>query len=137
MHKVGHPAISLCTSFYDLRKYSLFKQFNKHCYHDQYHCWCYAEHLESLAWLSTSSSMVRIALPSRLKSHAGKNGTNGNSPDISRSSSPMRAPADAKNLVLKTTVLRVSRQHPPARKNYESNLFVGTKLGSKGQKWDE
>lgn len=81
--------------------------------------------------------MVRIALPSRLKAHAGKNGTNGNSPDLSRSSSPMRAPTDVRNLVLKTTVLRVSRQHPPASKPYDSNLCVGTKLGSKGQKWDE
>ena len=77
--------------------------------------------------------MVRIALPSRLKSHAGKNnGTNGNSPDLSRSSSPMRAAADAKNLVLKTTVLRVSRQSPPARNRYISNIIVGTKFGSKG-----
>ncbi len=79
--------------------------------------------------------MVRISLPSRLKSHAGKNGTNENSPDLSRSSSPKLAAADTKSLVLKTTVLRVSRLHPPASRGYDSKVVLGTRFGSKGQKW--
>lgn len=75
--------------------------------------------------------MVRIGLPSRLKGHSSKNGTNGNSPDLSRSSSPMRSTADAKNLVLKTTVLRVNRQHPPASRLYDPDLLIGAKFGCK------
>ena len=53
--------------------------------------------------------MVRIPLPNRLKSSNGKIGINGESQSGSRSSSPMRASADGKALVLKTTVLRVGR----------------------------
>lgn len=50
--------------------------------------------------------MVRI-LPSRLKSHNGRNGVDNH--DTSRGTSPMRSATDGKRLLLKTTVLRVSR----------------------------
>ena len=53
--------------------------------------------------------MVRMSLPSRLKSSSGKSGTNGDSQNGSRNSSPMRGGLnDARYLVLKTTVKRVS-----------------------------
>lgn len=52
--------------------------------------------------------MVRIALPSRLKSSGGKAASNGGSQNGSRNSSPMRGLNDAKHLVLRTTVLKVS-----------------------------
>jgi hypothetical protein len=50
--------------------------------------------------------MVRLGLPTRLKSSNGKNGE-GSQPG-SRGTSPMRTPpADSKGLVLKTKVIRV------------------------------
>lgn len=52
--------------------------------------------------------MVRI-LPTRLKSHNGKNGGDA-SP--SRGPSPIRAAGDGKSLVLKTTVLKVGSPSP-------------------------
>lgn len=55
--------------------------------------------------------MVRL-IPNRLKSHNGKNGGDGASHTASRGSSPLRSVLDGKNLVLKTTVLRVSNQFP-------------------------
>ena len=58
--------------------------------------------------------MVHIHLPHRLKGHNGHNGHNGtsnSSQPASRGSSPMRAASEGKNLVLKTTVLRVRIGH--------------------------
>lgn len=55
--------------------------------------------------------MVRL-IPSRLKSHNGKNGVDGASHTASRGSSPLRSGFDGKNMVLKTTVLRVRKQFP-------------------------
>lgn len=51
-----------------------------------------------------SVAMVRISLPSRLKSKAGS--TDGQ--NASGTSSPLRGPGDVKPLVLKTTVIKVS-----------------------------
>lgn len=73
--------------------------------------------------------MVRIALPSRLKSTSGKVGSNGGSQNGSRNSSPMRGLNDAKHIVLRTTVIKVSGLIPL---DYLVILmrFIGKELGS-------
>lgn len=56
--------------------------------------------------------MVRLGLPTRLKSYNGKNGDAAQSE--SRSASPGRSPTEAKGLVLKTRVIRVSAPGSPS-----------------------
>ncbi|KAL8708639.1 MAG: hypothetical protein Q9220_006464 [cf. Caloplaca sp. 1 TL-2023] len=70
--------------------------------------------------------MVRIALPSRLKSHNGKNG--GESQDISRSSSPLRSATEGRGLLLKTTVLK-ARNLAAKDKSGTSDPFLVVTLG--------
>ena len=54
--------------------------------------------------------MVRLGLPSRLKSYNGK--PDESSPNDSRTSSPSRSPTEPKGLILKTKVVKVStREH--------------------------
>ena len=50
--------------------------------------------------------MVRLGLPSRLKSYNGRNGDAAQSD--SRVASPGRSPTESKGLVLKTKVVKVS-----------------------------
>ncbi|KAL8995967.1 MAG: hypothetical protein Q9169_004414 [Polycauliona sp. 2 TL-2023] len=69
--------------------------------------------------------MVRI-LPSRLKSHNGRNGSD--NADTSRGTSPMRSATDGKGLLLKTTVLR-ARNLAAADKNGTSDPFLVVTLG--------
>ncbi|KAL8946276.1 MAG: hypothetical protein Q9222_007306 [Ikaeria aurantiellina] len=70
--------------------------------------------------------MVRMSLPSRLKSHNGKNG--GESQDISRGSSPLRSATEGRGLLLKTTVLR-ARNLAAKDKNGTSDPFLVVTLG--------
>ncbi|KAL9006837.1 MAG: hypothetical protein Q9188_000448 [Gyalolechia gomerana] len=70
--------------------------------------------------------MVRMSLPSRLKSHTGKNG--GESQDASRSSSPMRSATEGKGLLLRTTVLR-ARNLAAKDRNGTSDPFLVVTLG--------
>lgn len=74
--------------------------------------------------------MVRIALPSRLKSSSGKVGSNGGSRNGSRNSSPMRGVSDAKTIVLRTTVIKVSGPTPLDSPVILIKL-IGEELGSK------
>lgn len=78
-------------------------------------------------------TMVRINLPGRLKSYNSKNGSNGNTQTGSRNSSPMRALGDTRNLVLKTTVLRVRRIYFFQFIRDPINSFVGEKPSGKRQ----
>ena len=73
--------------------------------------------------------MVRIALPSRLKNSGGKVGSNGGSQNESRNSSPMRGLNDAKHIVLRTTVMKVSGRYPLDNMVILMS-FVGKELGS-------
>ncbi|KAL8770651.1 MAG: hypothetical protein Q9209_003719 [Squamulea sp. 1 TL-2023] len=70
--------------------------------------------------------MVRMSLPSRLKSHNGRNG--GETQGSSRGTSPMRSATDGKGLLLKTTVLR-ARNLAAADKNGTSDPFLVVTLG--------
>ncbi|KAL8890612.1 MAG: hypothetical protein Q9205_001347 [Flavoplaca limonia] len=69
--------------------------------------------------------MVRM-LPSRLKSHNGKNGADIH--ETSRGTSPLRSATDGKGLLLKTTVLR-ARNLAAADKNGTSDPFLVVTLG--------
>ncbi|KAL8710900.1 MAG: hypothetical protein Q9225_007209 [Loekoesia sp. 1 TL-2023] len=70
--------------------------------------------------------MVRMSLPSRLKSNNGKNG--GESQDASRSSSPMRSAIEGKGLLLKTSVLR-ARNLAAKDRSGTSDPFLVVTLG--------
>ncbi|KAL8694779.1 MAG: hypothetical protein Q9218_000625 [Villophora microphyllina] len=70
--------------------------------------------------------MVRMTLPSRLKSHNGKNGGQGQ--DVGRSASPMRNVMEGRGLLLKTTVLR-ARNLAAKDKSGTSDPFLVVTLG--------
>ncbi|KAL8650827.1 MAG: hypothetical protein Q9210_003596 [Variospora velana] len=69
--------------------------------------------------------MVRMTLPSRLKSHSGRNG--GESQNENRGLSPLRG-AEGRGLLLKTTVLR-ARNLAAKDKNGTSDPFLVVTLG--------
>ncbi|KAL8933464.1 MAG: hypothetical protein Q9211_005771 [Gyalolechia sp. 1 TL-2023] len=70
--------------------------------------------------------MVRMSLPSRLKSHNNK--IDGESQDASRSSSPMRNAPESKGLMLRTTVLR-ARNLAAKDRSGTSDPFLVVTLG--------
>ena len=77
--------------------------------------------------------MVRLSLPSRLKSHNGKAGDS-TSQSASRAESPMRGPTETKGLILKTQVLRVGIFHHIilAFGVMLTCFFIGKESSSKG-----
>ncbi|KAK4696681.1 phosphatidylserine decarboxylase, partial [Lecanoromycetidae sp. Uapishka_2] len=75
--------------------------------------------------------MVRLGLPNRLKNYNGKGGDTTSQPS-SRGTSPMRAPADTKGLILKTNVLR-ARNLAAKDKSGTSDPFLVIHLGDSKQ----
>lgn len=74
--------------------------------------------------------MVRIGLPTRLKSYNGKNGVT-SQPD-SRGTSPMRTPTEMKGLVLRTKVLR-AKNLAAKDKSGTSDPYLVVNLGDAKQ----
>jgi hypothetical protein len=94
--------------------------------------------------------MVHIGVPQRLKGYTHhKNGTNGGGSSQTASNtsncvpSSMRYASERKNLVLKTTVLKVRYFHSALETGLNSTRreltigMVGQELGSNGQGWNQ